>query len=580
MTAGDTSRPADAAPAPVYLDYAATSPVDARVAARMVECLTREGAFGNPASSHEYGDAAGALVEAARRQVAAAVGAIPEDIVWTSGATEANNLALFGVAQYYRDTGRHIVTVRTEHKAVLDPCRELERRGWRVTYLEPDGGGVLDPAQVAAALRPDTVLVSVMHVNNEIGVIQDVAAIAGVCARHGVARLHVDAAQSVGKCPLDFAGMGIDLLSLSAHKAYGPKGVGALVVSRNHRVQLQALQFGGGQERNLRSGTVATHQVVGMGAAFELAAAAQEREAERIALLRNRLWDGLGALGGVLRNGAAECTVAHLLNVTFEGVEGESLFAAVRPAIAVSTGSACTSAVQEPSYVLRALGRDERLAESSLRFSLGRFSTEADVDMAVAAVVRAVTRLRRVAGHRIAGPPPAGHQIAGGAQSPSVSPATIADHRNTGGRTQPVAEPPAATLPGRAGRRAGMNYNDLTLRHFESAASAGTLTGRAVRRGAAGSREQGTWVQFDVQIGSNDLVETLEAVRFLAYACPYVIAVSDWIAQQAVGRQAKPALPVSVQWLRERFDVPIENLGRLLIVEDAWIAAISSPSRG
>jgi len=385
--------------APVYLDYAATTPVDPRVAAAMAECLTQEGAFGNPGSaSHDYGDAANALVEAARREVAAAVGAEPEDIIWTSGATEANNLALFGIAAYYRDTGRHIVTVRTEHKAVLDPCRELERRGWRVTYLVPDRGGVLDPAEVAAALQPDTTLVSVMHVNNEIGVIQDIAAIAAVCAAHGTVRLHVDAAQSVGKCEVEFDRLGVDLMSLSAHKAYGPKGVGALVVSRKRGVQLRALQFGGGQERNLRSGTIATHQVVGMGTAFALAAATREPEALRIALLRDRLWRGLDALGGALRNGDAAHSVAHLLNVSFEDVEGESLLAAVRSSIAVSTGSACTSATQEPSYVLRALGRDERLAESSLRFSLGRFSTEADVEAAVAAVLRAVTRLRRIAG--------------------------------------------------------------------------------------------------------------------------------------------------------------------------------------
>jgi cysteine desulfurase len=366
----------------------------------MAACLTREGTFGNPGSSHDYGDAAKAMVEAARAQVAAAVGADPADIIWTSGATEANNLALFGVATYYRDFGRHVVTVRTEHKAVLDPCRELERRGWRVTYLAPGRGGVLDPEQVAAALQSDTVLVSVMHVNNEIGVIQDIAAIAGVCARHGTARLHVDAAQSIGKCPLDFSSLGLDLLSLSAHKAYGPKGAGALVVSRKRGVQLQPLQFGGGQERNLRPGTLATHQVVGMGAAFALATAAREQEVERIAPLRDRLWDGLEALGGVLRNGEPAHTVAHLLNVSFEDVEGESLLAAVRPSIAVSTGSACTSAAQEPSYVLRALGRHERLAESSLRFSLGRFSSEADVDAAVAAVAQAVRRLRRIAGHR------------------------------------------------------------------------------------------------------------------------------------------------------------------------------------
>ena len=384
---------------PIYLDYAATTPVDARVAAAMAGCLTLDGAFGNPGSlSHEYGDAASALVEAARAKVAACVGAASADVVWTSGATEANNLALFGTANYYRDFGRHLVTVRTEHKAVLDPCRELERRGWRVTYLVPDRSGVVDPSQVAAALQPDTVLVSVMHVNNEIGVIQDIPAIAAICAAHGSVRLHVDAAQSVGKCALHFAGWGVDLMSLSAHKVYGPKGVGALVVSRKRAMQLQPLQLGGGQEGNLRSGTVATHQVVGMGAAFALADQALGEEVSRIGVLRDRLWRGLQGLGGVLRNGDAERCVAHLLNVSFDHVDGESLLADVRSVIAVSTGSACMSAVHEPSYVLRALGRDERLAESSLRFSFGRFSIEADVDAAVAAVRMAVTRLRRIAG--------------------------------------------------------------------------------------------------------------------------------------------------------------------------------------
>ena len=365
----------------------------------MADCLTREGAFGNPASSHEFGDAARALVEAARTQVAAAVGAAPADVIWTSGATEANNLALLGVADYYREAGRHIVTARTEHKAVLDPCRELERRGWRVTYLRPDRSGAVDPAQVAAALQPDTVLVSVMHVNNEIGVIQDVAAIAEACARHGKVRLHVDAAQSVGKCAIEYERWGLDLMSLSAHKAYGPKGVGALLASRGRGIQLRALQFGGGQERNLRSGTLATHQVVGMGTAFELATAARTEECARIAGLRDRLWQGIDSLGGVLRNGDTARTVAHLLNVSIEDVEGESLLADLQPFIAVSTGSACTSAVREPSYVLRALGRDERLAESSLRFSLGRFSTGADVDTAITAVESAVRRLRAIGGH-------------------------------------------------------------------------------------------------------------------------------------------------------------------------------------
>jgi cysteine desulfurase len=398
---------------PVYLDHAATTPVEPLVAARMAEVLSSETEFGNPASSsHGYGDVAAALVESARAQVAAAVGAAAPEIVWTSGATEANNLAIFGVAQYYRERGRHIVTSRTEHKAVLDPCRELERRGWEITYLVPDREGLLDPAQVAAALRPDTVLVSLMHVNNEIGVVQNIAAVGAICARHGGAWLHVDAAQSVGKCPLHFASLGADLMSLSSHKVYGPKGVGALVISRGAdlggrgRVQLSALQFGGGQERALRAGTLPTHQVVGMGLAFELAAKISSVETARVARLRERLWRGLASLGGVVRNGSATRSVPHLLNVSFEGVEGESLLAAIRPYLAVSTGSACTSALAEPSYVLRALGRSERLSESSLRFGFGRTTTEADVDIAIACLTQALSRLRKVAGTLVAGTMP------------------------------------------------------------------------------------------------------------------------------------------------------------------------------
>jgi cysteine desulfurase len=396
---------------PVYLDHAATTPVDTRVAACMADVLRSETEYGNPAStSHDHGDVAAALVESARAQVAAAVGASAAEVIWTSGATEASNLAIFGVSQYYRERGRHIVTVRTEHKAVLDPCRELERRGWEVSYLLPDREGLLDPEQVAAVLRPDTVLVSLMHVNNEIGVVQNIAAVAAICERYGGAWLHVDAAQSVGKCPVDFAGLGVDLMSLSAHKVYGPKGVGALLVSRRGdsvgrgQVQLTALQFGGGQERSLRAGTLATHQVVGMGLAFELAASLTSMETARVAQLQQRLWRGLAALGGVLRNGSAARSVPHLLNVSIEGVEGESLLAAIRPHIAVSTGSACTSALAEPSYVLRALGRSERLSESSLRFGLGRTTTEHDIDTAVAVLTREVGRLRKVAG----APPVAG----------------------------------------------------------------------------------------------------------------------------------------------------------------------------
>jgi len=392
----------NAAAMPVYLDHAATTPVDPRVAARMAEVLNSESEFGNPASGHDYGDTAGALIEAARAQVAEAVGACANEVVWTSGATEANNLAIFGVAQYYRDSGRHIITTRIEHKSVLDPCRELERRGWRISYLPPDGGGLVNPDQVAAALHPDTVLVSMVQVNNEIGVVQDIAAIGALCAKHGGARLHVDAAQSVGKCAVDFAALGVDLLSLSAHKAYGPKGAGALVVSQRGgaraRVQLMPLQFGGGQERGLRAGTLATHQAVGMGMAFALAAGQLQEEFARIGQLQQRLWQGLSAIGGVLRNGNAQHSVPHLLNVSFEGVEGESLLAAVRPHLAVSTGSACTSSLAEPSFVLRALGRSERLSESSLRFGLGRSSSERDIDTAIAVLAREVARLRRIAG--------------------------------------------------------------------------------------------------------------------------------------------------------------------------------------
>lgn len=528
---------------PAYFDYAATTPVDARVAARMSECLTLDGVFGNPGSaSHVYGAAAGALVEAARAEVAAAVGVQPCEVIFTSGATEANNLAVFGVAQHYREQGRHIVTSRIEHKSVLDPCRELERRGWRVSYLTPDRDGWIEPAQVAAALRPDTVLVSIMHVNNEIGVVQDVAAIAAACAGHPLARLHVDAAQSLGKQALDAGGAGIDLVSLSAHKAYGPKGAGALIVARRRGVQLQPLHWGGGQERTLRSGTLATHQVVGMGAAFALASAQRAGETARIGRLRERLWRGLDALGGVLRNGDAARTVAQILNVSIEDVEGESLLADLRSSVAVSTGSACTSAVQEPSYVLRALGRDERLAESSLRFSMGRYSTETEVQTAVSAVARAVARLRRIAGRAAADSAAAGGLPATDARAP----------------------PP------------GTHYSNLTWQHFAAPLAAGELSGPTVRRGSAGSRAAGVWVQFDVDCGV-EAASAIRAVRFRAFGCPHVIAVCDWVARAAVGRAAVPVLAESIKWLREHFAVPVEKMGRLVIIEDAWIAALSPP---
>jgi cysteine desulfurase len=383
-------------PVPIYLDYAATTPVDPRVAELMVECLRPGGAHGNPSSiAHDHGRRARALIEKARAQVAAAIGARPECIVWTSGATESDNLAIFGVARFNADRGRHIVSSRTEHKAVLDPLKQLEREGFEVTWLKPGPNGIVEPEQVEEALRPDTQLVSLMHVNNEIGVIQDVAAIGRLCRERGIA-FHVDAAQSAGKLPIDVEAMGIDLLSLTAHKIYGPKGIGALYVRRKPPLPLRPLLFGGGQEFGLRSGTLATHQAVGMGAAFEIAAREREEDVERIHKLRDRLWEGISELGNVELNGDPERRVANVLNVSFHGVEGESLQFALRD-LAVSAGSACSSGSDEASYVLRALGRSEQLAQSSLRFSLGRFTTAEEIEKAIQSVKREVTRLRALA---------------------------------------------------------------------------------------------------------------------------------------------------------------------------------------
>ena len=379
----------------IYLDYAATTPIDPRVAERMIECLQPTGAHGNPASlSHDYGRKARALVEQARAQVAAAIGAKPENIVWTSGATESDNLAIFGIAQFNADRGRHIVSAKTEHKAVLDPLKQLERIGFTVTYLKPQSNGIVAPEQIAEALRSDTQLVSLMHVNNEIGIIQDVAAVGKLCRERGIA-FHVDAAQSVGKVPIDVAAMQIDLLSITAHKAYGPKGVGALCVRKNPPLGLRPLLFGGGQEGGLRSGTLPTHQIVGMGAAFAIAASEREADVPRLRSLREKLWDGIAKLGDVELNGDSEQRVANILNVSFRGIEGESLQFALRE-LACSTGAACSTGSDEGSYVLRALGRDDQLAQSSLRFSLGRFTTEAEIDAAIAAIQREVPRLREI----------------------------------------------------------------------------------------------------------------------------------------------------------------------------------------
>ena len=480
----------------VYLDYAATTPVDPVVAQAMFAALTGPGEFGNASSAtHDLGRRAAARVEAARAQVAALIGAEPEEITFTSGATESNNLAILGVARANADRGRHVMTTRIEHKAVLDPCRRLEREGFAVTYLTPDRQGRIDPEAVRAAIRPDTVLVTVMALNNEIGVIQDTAAIGAICRQRGVA-FHTDAAQAAGKIPLDVRALPVDFLSFNAHKIYGPKGVGALYVRRTSRPLLQPVLLGGGQERGLRPGTLPTHQIVGFGVACERVALGLDAEQTRLSGLLKRLWDGLADLGGVYLNGEGAPRGPAILNVSFEGVEGESLVAGLS-GLAVSTGSACNSASGDPSYVLRALGRDTQLAQSSLRFSVGRFSTEADIVFAVEAVRREVVRLR------------------------ALSPAS-------------------------------------------EVAVDGVV-------GEAGGPHQETWVRFHLTVAAG----IVKAARFKAYGCPHTLAVADGLTRRLPGRSRAEGPPGTPAEWAEELQVPVEKLGRLLVVEDALRACFS-----
>ena len=380
---------------PIYLDYLSTTPADPRVVDVMSACLSTEGVFGNPASrSHVFGWKAEEAVEDARNHVAELINADPREIVWTSGATESDNLAIKGVAHFYHKKGKHIITSKIEHKAVLDTCRQLEREGYEVTDLDPDERGLTTPEMISAALREDTILVTVMHANNEIGVVNDVAGIGEVCRASGVL-LHVDAAQSTGKVPLDMETMKVDLLSMSAHKMYGPKGVGALYVRRKPRVRLEAQMHGGGHERGMRSGTLATHQLVGFGEAARIAREEMAAESDRLSALRQRFWDAISDIPEVHINGDRNQRLPGALNVSFAFVEGESLIMSLRD-LAISSGSACTSASLEPSYVLRALGLNDELAHSSLRFSFGRFTTEAEVDHAARSVRHAVEKLREL----------------------------------------------------------------------------------------------------------------------------------------------------------------------------------------
>ena len=380
---------------PIYLDYAATTPVDPRVAAKMVQYLTPDTEFGNPASrSHAYGWHADEAVKEARGHVAALINADPREIIWTSGATESDNLAIKGVAHFHSKKGKHILTSKTEHKAVLDTCRQLEREGFEVTYLDPEPSGLIDLNKLKAAIREDTILVSIMHVNNEVGVIQDIGAIGEITRERGIL-FHVDGAQSAGKVEIDMEKMKVDLMSFSAHKIYGPKGMGALYVRRKPRVRLEAQMHGGGHERGLRSGTLATHQIVGMGEAFRLAKLEMAADNERFVKLRDKFLKGIDDIEEIYINGDMEHRVPSNINVSFNYVEGESLIMAIKD-LAVSSGSACTSASLEPSYVLRALGRNDELAHSSIRLTMGRFTTEEDIDYAVKLLHEKIGKLREL----------------------------------------------------------------------------------------------------------------------------------------------------------------------------------------
>jgi len=546
---------------PIYLDYAATTPVDASVARAMSEVLGSEAEFGNAASAtHVFGHRAQARIESARRQVAALIGASHEDIVFTSGATESNNLAVLGAARANAHRGRHILTSRIEHKAVLDPCRQLEREGFTVTYVTSDNAGRIDPEAVRAALRPDTSLVSIMHVNNETGVVQDIRRIGAICRERGIL-FHTDAAQSVGKLPLDVSLLPVDLLSFTAHKLYGPKGIGALYVRAAARPLLRPITFGGGQERGLRPGTLATHQIVGFGVACEVAKRYVTAEHTSIRLLRDRLWRHLQRLDGVHLNGEAAPRLPEILNVSFEGVEGESLVTALT-SLAVTTGSACNSASGEPSYVLRALGRSSALAQSSLRFSFGRPTTEADIDRAAAAVLFQIQRLRAVS--------PAARSAPGASLPGSRAESQPADS---------AAVPPAdagGETPGVRDR-----LSPLAQRYFDALPGAGELSqsdavgAEKILRGEAGSVAAEAWVRFHLRVAGGIVKNAL----FQAYGCPHTLALAAWMTEQLPGRAVDDLVPGTPSAWLSALDVPVEKLGRLLVIEDALRAALLPQGR-
>ena len=537
---------------PIYLDYAATTPLDPRVAAVMAESLTDPALQANPASAtHGLGLAVEERIDAARAEVAALIGAEAGEIIFTSGATEANNLALFGVARAARRAvgaqretgtpGTHIITSRIEHKSVLDAVKQLEREGFAVTLVEPDEAGRVPPEAIATALRPDTVLVSLMLANNEIGVVNDVASAVTIAHAHGVL-VHSDASQAVGKLPVNVRQLGVDFLSLTAHKFYGPKGIGALYVRESARPRIAPLHFGGGHERGLRSGTLPTHQILGIGAAARIARAESARDAAHARDLAARLARELESIPGVSFNDRHAEGVPGLINASFEGVEGESLVTGL-PEIAVSTGSACSSATREPSYVLRALGRDPELAQSSLRLSLGRFSTAAEIDLAATAVRAEVARLRALAGAEYSGL------------------ASRHDRDSSLGSGN--------TLLARALSPLARRYFLAPRRPEESRRVPGS---HEIRRGQAGREADGAAVSFELSIAGG----IVKSARFTAYGCPHTVAVAAWLCETLEAHPVGGALPGSPMDWAEKFSVPAEKLGRLLIVEDALRAALGS----
>jgi cysteine desulfurase len=525
----------------IYLDYAATTPVDPRVATVMADCLADPHAQANPASvTHGPGLAARQRVEAARAEVASLIGSRPDEIIFTSGATEANNLALLGVARasLRARAGRgHIVSSRTEHKSVLDTCKQLEKEGFAVTLVEPDASGRVTLEAARAALRADTLLLSLMWVNNEIGTISDIAAIAEICRARGIL-VHTDASQAAGKLPLDVERLGVDFLSLTAHKFYGPKGIGALYVRESTRPRIAPIQFGGGHERGLRSGTLPTHQIAGFGMAAALARAEGKNDAAHARDLASRLWRELEPVPGAILNGHPEQRVPGLINVSFPGVEGESLITGLAD-FALSSGSACSSASREPSYVLRALGRDTELAQSSLRMSLGRFTTAAEVDAAATAIRAEVARLRTLAG--------------------TLGPAEPAAHGDT---------------PVPAGSLLAQSLNPRARRYFLAAPRPPVFPQGdhppEVRQGRAGKQALGTAVCFELRIADG----TVKSARFTAYGCPHTVAVAAWLCEVLEGFRLDAETPGTPTDWAEAFDVPVEKLGRLLIVEDALRAAL------